>query len=86
MCSSTDSISQYLVRSTRFTLPYLFRALDKKSDADRMKGALYVMWNKGTAAYALAGNIVSSLSIFLPSTELPFDRHQLAWAVSPVAP
>ncbi|KAH9922007.1 ARM repeat-containing protein [Epithele typhae] len=45
----------YFVRSTRFTLPYLFRALEKKADPDRMKGALYVMWNKGTAAYALAG-------------------------------
>ncbi|OBZ79732.1 Proteasome activator complex subunit 4A [Grifola frondosa] len=44
----------YFVRSTRFSLPYLFRALVKGSDPDRMKGALYVLWNKGTAAYALA--------------------------------
>ncbi|KAI0823074.1 ARM repeat-containing protein [Trametes gibbosa] len=44
----------YFVRSTRFTLPYLFRALEKKNDPDRMKGALYILWNKGTAAYALA--------------------------------
>ncbi|KAI0757312.1 ARM repeat-containing protein [Daedaleopsis nitida] len=44
----------YFVRSTRFTLPYLFRALEKKADPDRMKGALYILWNKGTAAYALA--------------------------------
>ncbi|CCM01635.1 uncharacterized protein FIBRA_03696 [Fibroporia radiculosa] len=29
-------------------------ALDKGVDPDRMKGALYVLWNKGTAAYALA--------------------------------
>ena len=36
-------------------LPYLFRALEKKHDPDHMKGALYVLWNKGTAAYALAG-------------------------------
>ncbi|EJF66455.1 ARM repeat-containing protein [Dichomitus squalens LYAD-421 SS1] len=44
----------YFVRSTRFTLPYVFRALEKNVDPDRMKGALYVLWNKGTAAYALA--------------------------------
>ncbi|KAJ2996608.1 hypothetical protein NUW54_g7221 [Trametes sanguinea] len=44
----------YFVRSTRFTLPYLFRALETKNDPDCMKGALYVLWNKGTAAYALA--------------------------------
>ncbi|TFK89763.1 ARM repeat-containing protein [Polyporus arcularius HHB13444] len=44
----------YFVRSTRFTLPYLFRTLEKKADPDRMKGALYILWNKGTAAYALA--------------------------------
>ncbi|KAI8995384.1 ARM repeat-containing protein [Trametes punicea] len=44
----------YYVRSTRFTLPHLFRALEKNNDPDRMKGALYVLWNKGTAAYALA--------------------------------
>ena len=50
---------QYFVRSTRFTLPYLFRALEKNAntDPDRMKGALYILWNKGTAAYALAGTI-----------------------------
>ncbi|KAI0762664.1 ARM repeat-containing protein [Fomes fomentarius] len=44
----------YFVRSTRFTLPYLFRVLEKNADPDRMKGALYIMWNKGTAAYSLA--------------------------------
>ncbi|KAI0961210.1 hypothetical protein AcV7_000369 [Taiwanofungus camphoratus] len=44
----------YFVRSTRFSLPFLFRALAKGTDPDRMKGALYVLWNKGTAAYALA--------------------------------
>ncbi|OCH96671.1 ARM repeat-containing protein [Obba rivulosa] len=44
----------YFVRSTRFCLPYLFQALAKGTDPDRMKGALYALWNKGTAAYALA--------------------------------
>ncbi|KAH9947705.1 ARM repeat-containing protein [Amylocystis lapponica] len=44
----------YFVRSTRFSLPYMFKSLAKGTDPDRMKGALYVLWNKGTAAYALA--------------------------------
>ncbi|KAH8100456.1 ARM repeat-containing protein [Cristinia sonorae] len=44
----------YYLRSTRFCLPYLFRELGKGVDPDRMKGALYVLWNKGIAAYALA--------------------------------
>ncbi|KAL4243149.1 BLM10 family protein [Abortiporus biennis] len=43
----------YFIRSTRFCLPYLFNALSKGSDPDRMKGALYLLWNKGTASYAL---------------------------------
>lgn len=38
---------QYYLRSTRYCLPMLLRALDKGSDPDRMKGALYVLWNKG---------------------------------------
>ncbi|KAF8078288.1 hypothetical protein FPV67DRAFT_1663041 [Lyophyllum atratum] len=45
--------SAYYVRSTRYILPTLFNALGKGSDPDRMKGALYVLWNKGIAAYAL---------------------------------
>ncbi|KAG6828604.1 hypothetical protein H0H92_007299 [Tricholoma furcatifolium] len=44
----------YYVRSTRFSLPALFDALKKGTDPDRMKGALYVLWNKGTAAYAIS--------------------------------
>ncbi|KAF9459432.1 hypothetical protein BDZ94DRAFT_1312356 [Collybia nuda] len=47
------SVCGYFVRSTRLTLPVLFDALSKGNDPDRMKGALYVLWNKGTAAYAL---------------------------------
>ncbi|TCD70651.1 hypothetical protein EIP91_002372 [Steccherinum ochraceum] len=44
----------YYLRSTRFCLPYLLRELGKGVDPDRMKGALYVLWNKGISAYALA--------------------------------
>jgi proteasome activator subunit 4 len=32
----------------------MFDALAEGSDPDRMKGALYVLWGKGTAAYAFA--------------------------------
>ena len=31
----------------RHCLPYLLQALSKGADPDRMKGALYVLWNKG---------------------------------------
>lgn len=48
------SVTHHYIRSTRFILPYLFDALAKGTDADRMKGALYLLSNKGTASYALA--------------------------------
>ncbi|KAG6869165.1 hypothetical protein C0993_012264 [Termitomyces sp. T159_Od127] len=48
-----NNVCGYYVRSTRFILPSIFDALGKGSDPDRMKGALYLLWNKGTAAYAL---------------------------------
>ena len=35
------------MRSTRLILPRVFEALAKGNDPDRMKGALYVLWNKG---------------------------------------
>lgn len=44
----------YFVRSTRFALPTLFDALAKGTDPDRMKGALYILWSKGIASYALS--------------------------------
>ncbi|KAJ3576133.1 hypothetical protein NP233_g629 [Leucocoprinus birnbaumii] len=47
------NVSGYYVRSTRFVLPTLYKALGKGNDPDRMKGALYILWNKGIAAYAL---------------------------------
>ena len=33
----------------RYILPSLFKALEKGTDPDKMKGALYVLWNKGTS-------------------------------------
>ncbi|KAJ3798132.1 hypothetical protein GGU11DRAFT_782291 [Lentinula aff. detonsa] len=42
------------VRSTRSTLPILLNALTKGNDPDRMKGALYVLGDKGIMSYALA--------------------------------
>lgn len=44
----------YYIRSTRLILPAIFDALAKGSDPDRMKGALYIMWSKGIAVYAIA--------------------------------
>lgn len=40
-------IQQYYIRSTRFVLPTLYDALGKGNDPDRMKGALYILWDKG---------------------------------------
>ncbi|KAG2062138.1 hypothetical protein BDR06DRAFT_978583 [Suillus hirtellus] len=36
------------VRATRYILPSIFNALSKGNDPDRIKGALYVLGNKGT--------------------------------------
>ncbi|KAG6897909.1 hypothetical protein C0992_009061 [Termitomyces sp. T32_za158] len=44
-----NNVCGYYVRSTRFILPSIFDALGKGSDPDRIKGALYLLWNKGTA-------------------------------------
>ncbi|KIK71342.1 hypothetical protein GYMLUDRAFT_33493 [Collybiopsis luxurians FD-317 M1] len=41
------------VRSTRSTLQVLLNALTKGNDPDRMKGALYVLGDKGIMSYAL---------------------------------
>ena len=46
---------QCYVRSTKFALPRLLDALKKGNDPDRMKGALYMLWNKGIATCALTG-------------------------------
>ncbi|KAG6820769.1 hypothetical protein H0H93_012033 [Arthromyces matolae] len=54
--SVLHNVCGYYVRSTRYALPRVFDALAKGNDADRIKGALYILWNKGTAAYALGGS------------------------------
>ncbi|KAF9056661.1 hypothetical protein BJ165DRAFT_1362353 [Panaeolus papilionaceus] len=59
--SVLHNVSGYYVRSTRFVFPALFRALTKGNDPDRMKGALYILWNKGIAAYALADPVYHKL-------------------------
>ncbi|KAF8274047.1 hypothetical protein EI94DRAFT_1714621 [Lactarius quietus] len=46
--------SLYYIRSTKLILPAVYDALAKGSDPDRMKGALYMMWSKGIAVYAIA--------------------------------
>ncbi|KAF4605508.1 hypothetical protein EYR40_004292 [Pleurotus pulmonarius] len=45
--SVLHNVCGYYVRSTRMILPNLFNALAKGNDPDRMKGALYVLGNKG---------------------------------------
>lgn len=47
---------QYYVRSTRYALPAMFDALVRGSDPDRMKGALYVLYGKGTGMYDSTGS------------------------------
>ncbi|KAJ7630604.1 hypothetical protein FB45DRAFT_746590 [Roridomyces roridus] len=48
------NVSGYYLRSTRYALPILFQAVSKGNDPDRMKGALYILGNKGIIAYTLA--------------------------------
>ncbi|KAI0034963.1 hypothetical protein K488DRAFT_83562 [Vararia minispora EC-137] len=52
--SSLHKVCSTFVRSTRMILPDMFGALMRGSDPDRMKGALYILWNKGTAMYAIS--------------------------------
>ncbi|KAH7927359.1 hypothetical protein BV22DRAFT_1031842 [Leucogyrophana mollusca] len=47
----------YYVRSTRLVLPSMFAALTKGNSPDRIKGALYFLGNKGTAAYAMTDQV-----------------------------
>ncbi|KAA1468528.1 hypothetical protein DENSPDRAFT_833844 [Dentipellis sp. KUC8613] len=44
----------YYIRSTRFILDPVFNALAKGTDPDRMKGALYILCNKGLVTYAIS--------------------------------
>ncbi|KAE9388310.1 hypothetical protein BT96DRAFT_1074301 [Gymnopus androsaceus JB14] len=46
--------TQIYVRSARSTLSVLLDTLTKGNDPDRMKGALYVLGDKGIMSYALA--------------------------------
>ncbi|KAJ7456643.1 hypothetical protein FB451DRAFT_1276697 [Mycena latifolia] len=60
------NVSGYYLRSTRYVLPTLLGALGKGNDPDRIKGALYILGNKGIMAYTLAdlvyqGQLFSSL-------------------------
>lgn len=48
-CTVT-SVQSY-VRATRYILPSIFNALSKGNDPDRIKGALYVLGNKGTGMW-----------------------------------
>ncbi|KAH9081608.1 hypothetical protein EDB83DRAFT_2512470 [Lactarius deliciosus] len=48
------NVCGYYVRSTKLILPSVYDALSKGSDPDRMKGALYILWSKGIAVYAIA--------------------------------
>jgi hypothetical protein len=41
---------KHYIHATRLVLFFLLDALAKGTDPDRMKGALYVLWNKGTGA------------------------------------
>ena len=43
------------IRSTRSLLPALCDSLVVGTDPDRMKGALYMLWDNAFANYALAG-------------------------------
>jgi proteasome activator subunit 4 len=42
------TLVQSYVRATRYIMLTIFNALSKGNDPDRIKGALYVLGNKGT--------------------------------------
>ncbi|KAF8328806.1 uncharacterized protein EI90DRAFT_3063646 [Cantharellus anzutake] len=54
------NIISYFIRSSRIVLAQVFEALQKQSDLgkagdpDRQKGALYLLWNRSLASYALS--------------------------------
>ena len=64
---------QHFIRSTRYILPSLYKALSKGNDPDRMKGALYILWNKGI------GSAPTSLTILI---WLSGSRVCFRWSVS----
>ena len=73
-CLSFEPVLQHFVRSTRYILPSLYKALSKGNDADRMKGALYVLWNKGI------GMPPTSLTLYL--ADLSGSRICFEWLVA----
>ncbi|KAJ6574754.1 hypothetical protein B0H19DRAFT_932973 [Mycena capillaripes] len=67
------NVSGYYLRSTRYVLPTLLGALSKGNDPDRMKGALYVLGNKGIMAYALA-DLVYQEQLYLSLLECQHEE------------
>ncbi|KAF9648519.1 ARM repeat-containing protein [Thelephora ganbajun] len=58
--SIVRSVSERYVRSTRSLLPALCDSLIVGTDPDRMKGALYMLWDNAFANYALADVHISN--------------------------
>ncbi|ETW87560.1 hypothetical protein HETIRDRAFT_469691 [Heterobasidion irregulare TC 32-1] len=48
------NVCGYYVRSTSMMLPTLYNSLARGTDPDRMKGALYILYDKEIATYAIA--------------------------------
>ncbi|KAJ6501707.1 hypothetical protein C8R47DRAFT_1108448 [Mycena vitilis] len=67
------NVTGYYLRSTRYALPTLLGALSKGTDPDRMKGALYVLANKGIMAYALA-DLVYQEQLYLALLECQHEE------------
>ncbi|KAF7339947.1 hypothetical protein MVEN_01912400 [Mycena venus] len=67
------NVSGYYLRSTRYVLPTLLRALSKGNDPDRMKGALYILGNKGITGYALA-DLVYQEQLYLSLLECQHEE------------
>lgn len=66
--------SQRYIRSTRSFLPALCDSLTAGTDPDRMKGALYMLWDNAFANYALAGMPARPHEI-RPATDSSVDVH-----------
>ncbi|KAJ7129977.1 hypothetical protein C8R43DRAFT_1025251 [Mycena crocata] len=67
------NVSGYYLRSTRYVLPTLLGALAKGNDPDRMKGALYILGNKGIMAYTLA-DLVYQKQLYLSLLECQHEE------------
>ncbi|KAJ6519492.1 hypothetical protein C8R45DRAFT_852433 [Mycena sanguinolenta] len=67
------NVSGYYLRSTRYVLPTLLGALSKGNDPDRMKGALFVLGNKGITGYAL-GDLVYQEQLYLSLLECQHEE------------